>query len=240
MAFLQRTLDDAAARDCGRCDRCAGPWIDADVPEEALGSARSTLDRAGVDLDPRAQWPTGMDRLGVPVRGRIPAGEAMSPGRALARVTDLGWGPRVRELLATDQPVPEAAVRACVRVLAEWGWTTRPVGIVTVPSRSRPTLVTSLAEQLGQIGRLPVLGSLEPVDGGPVGEPGGNSAYRLSGVWERLVVGPQLARALAEVRGPVLLVDDVAHSRWTLTVAARALRQAGVEEVLPFVLGLDG
>ncbi|WP_240312572.1 RecQ family ATP-dependent DNA helicase [Janibacter anophelis] len=240
MAFLQRTLDDASARDCGRCDRCAGPWIDADVPEEALGSARSTLDRAGVDLDPRAQWPTGMDRLGVPVKGRIPAGEAMSPGRALARVTDLGWGPRVRELLATDQPVPDAAVRACVRVLAEWGWTTRPVGIVTVPSRSRPTLVTSLAEQLGQIGRLPVLGSLEPVDGGPVGEPGGNSAYRLSGVWERLVVGPQLAQALAQVRGPVLLVDDVAHSRWTLTVAARALRQAGVEEVLPFVLGLDG
>ncbi|CAM4040562.1 RecQ family ATP-dependent DNA helicase [Janibacter anophelis] len=240
MAFLQRTLDDGSARDCGRCDRCAGPWIDADVPEEALGSARSTLDRAGVDLDPRAQWPTGMDRLGVPVRGRIPAGEAMSPGRALARVTDLGWGPRVRELLATNQPVPEAAVRACVRVLAEWGWTTRPVGIVTVPSRSRPTLITSLAEQLGQVGRLPVLGSLEPVDGGPVGEPGGNSAYRLSGVWERLVVGPQLARALAEVRGPVLLVDDVAHSRWTLTVAARALRQAGVEEVLPFVLGLDG
>ncbi|WP_435199337.1 RecQ family ATP-dependent DNA helicase [Janibacter sp. GS2] len=240
MAFLQRTLDDPSAQDCGRCDRCAGPWIDADVGDEALGSARSTLDRAGVDLDPRAQWPAGMDRLGVPVKGKIPPDEGMSPGRALARVTDLGWGPRVRELLAEDQPVPESTVRAVVRVLAEWGWGTRPAGIVVIPSRSRPTLVSSLAEQLGQIGHLPVLGSLDLVDGGPIGEPGGNSAYRLSGVWERLEVGPELAGALPGLSGPVLLVDDVAHSRWTLTVAARALRRAGAAEVLPFVLGLDG
>src|SRR5699024_1344287 len=154
-----------------------------------------------------------------------PADEALSAGRALARVTDLGWGPRVRELLAADQPVPETTVRAVVRVLAEWGWATRPVGIVTVPSRSRPTLVTSLAEQLGQIGRLPVLGALDLVDGGPIGEPGGNSAYRLAGVWERLVVGQELGAALAGVTGPVLLLDDVAHSRWTLTVAGRALRR---------------
>lgn len=240
MAFLQRTLDDASARDCGRCDRCAGPWIDAEVADDALGSARSTLDRAGVDLDPRAQWPSGMDRLGVPVKGRIPADEAMSPGRALARVTDLGWGPRLRELLSEDQPVPDQVVRAVVRVLAEWGWQTRPAGIVVVPSRSRPTLVTSLADQLGQIGRLPVLGALTPVDGGPVGEPGGNSAYRLAGVWERLTVDPELAHQLPGLTGPVLLVDDVVHSRWTMTTAARALRRAGAREVLPFALAVDG
>ena len=240
MAFLQRTLDDASARDCGRCDRCAGPWIDAEVADDALGSARSTLDRTGVDLDPRAQWPSGMDRLGVPVKGRIPADEAMSPGRALARVTDLGWGPRLRELLSEDQPVPDQVVRAVVRVLAEWGWQTRPAGIVVVPSRSRPTLVTSLADHLGQIGRLPVLGALTPVDGGPVGEPGGNSAYRLAGVWERLTVDPELAHQLPGLTGPVLLVDDVVHSRWTMTTAARALRRAGAREVLPFALAVDG
>lgn len=240
MAFLQRTLDDASARDCGRCDRCAGPWIDAEVADDALGSARSTLDRTGVDLDPRAQWPSGMDRLGVPVKGRIPADEAMSPGRALARVTDLGWGPRLRELLSEDQPVPDQVVRAVVRVLAEWGWQTRPAGIVVVPSRSRPTLVTSLADQLGQIGRLPVLGALTPGDGGPVGEPGGNSAYRLAGVWERLTVDPELAQQLPGLTGPVLLVDDVVHSRWTMTTAARALRRAGAREVLPFALAVDG
>ena len=239
MAYLQRALDDPSAGDCGRCDRCAGPWIGSDVDEASLEGARSTLQRAGVDLDPRAQWPTGMDRLGVPVKGKIPAEAAMSPGRALARVTDLGWGQRVRQLLAEDGEVPAPVVQAVVGVLAGWGWQQRPVGVVSVPSRSRPALVGSLAAQISQIGRLPLLGSLELVDGGPTGKPGGNSAYRLAGVWERLVVGEELRSALAGASGPVLLVDDVAHSRWTLTVAARALRQAGADEVLPFVLGLD-
>jgi ATP-dependent DNA helicase RecQ len=36
--------------------------------------------------------------------------------------------------------------------------------------------------------------------------------------------------------GPVLLVDDVTDSGWTLTMAARVLRRAGVSEVLPFAL----
>jgi ATP-dependent DNA helicase RecQ len=37
----------------------------------------------------------------------------------------------------------------------------------------------------------------------------------------------------------VLLVDDLASSRWTLTVAAQVLRHAGAPGVLPFVLALE-
>ena len=241
MAFLQGCLDDDTAAPCGRCDVCAGPWFPEDVPDAVVTGAAERLGRVGVDLEPRTQWPTGMDRLGVPVRGRIPAEESMSGGRALARLTDLGWGRRLHDVVrADDAPVPADVLRACVRVLAEWGWSQRPVAVVSVPSRRRPTLVRSLAAALGEIGRLPVLGELTPVDGGPAGEPGGNSAFRLSGVWERLTVGPALADDLTGSRGPVLLVDDVVHSRWTLTVAARELRRAGAEGVLPFALAVDG
>jgi ATP-dependent DNA helicase RecQ len=38
----------------------------------------------------------------------------------------------------------------------------------------------------------------------------------------------------------VLLVDDLADSRWTLTVAARLLRQGGAPAVLPFTLAAVG
>jgi ATP-dependent DNA helicase RecQ len=48
-----------------------------------------------------------------------------------------------------------------------------------------------------------------------------------------------MREALEELDGPVLLVDDIADSRWTLTVAARALRHAGAPSVLPLVLALD-
>ncbi len=241
MAFLQRALDDPTARDCGRCDNCAGPWYSTDVPEDAVGTARATLDRPGVVIDSRAQWPTGMDRLGVPVKGRISADEAMAPGRALARLSDLGWGGRLRDLLAgPDGPVPPELVRAVVPVLAEWDWAERPVAVVAMPSRRHPQLVASLATEIARLGRLGDLGTLEYTDGGPTGEPGGNSAFRLAGVWDRIGVGQAQRASLAAIAGPVLLVDDTVDSRWTLTVAARALRLAGAPAVLPLTLAMVG
>ncbi|HET8986881.1 MAG TPA: recombinase RecQ, partial [Humibacillus sp.] len=147
---------------------------------------------------------------------------------------------RLRELLREDAPAAPELLRACVPVLAEWPWSQRPVAVVSVPSRTHPVLVQSLAEGLATIGRLPVLGSLDLAHGGPTGDAGGNSAFRLAGVWERLVVGADLAAALAALDGPVLLVDDLVSSRWTLTVAGRALRQAGARGVLPFALAVDG
>lgn len=242
MAFLQQQLDDETAAPCGRCDVCAGPWYPTTVPTEVRQSAGAAIRRVGVQVDPRTTWPTGMGRLGVPVQGRIPAQEQVAPGRAVARLTDLGWGQRLRGLLedeAEDRPADDELVRACVDVLAGWGWQVRPAAVVTVPSRRRGRLVASVAEQIGALGRLPVLGSLVAVDGGPVGARGGNSAFRLAGVWDRFEVPPDMA---AEVRrlapAPVLLVDDLVDSRWTLTVAGRLLRVAGAGGVLPFALAV--
>ncbi|GAT72392.1 ATP-dependent DNA helicase [Microbacterium sp. HM58-2] len=238
MEFLQRSLDDDTAVPCGRCDNCAGAWFPRDIDETATATAAESLDRVGVPLEARRAWPTGADRLGVPVRGRIPPEEQAAEGRALARLTDLGWGGTLRELFAAgapDRPVPPQLLTACVRVLAGWGWAQRPVAVVAVPSRSRPLLVDSLARGIAEIGRLPYLGELAHLGGGPSGQPGGNSAFRIAGLWERFS-----ADGLAVPDGPVLLVDDQADSRWTLTIAARALRQAGATEVLPFVLALRG
>ena len=257
MEFLQECLDDPSAEPCGRCDRCAAAWFPTEVPTEAVGAARERLGAVGVLVEPRGQWPTGMPRLGVEVKGKISPEEQAGPGRALARLSDLGWGQRLRSVLdagtsrvadpddpdqemTPGQPVPDDVVRAVVQVLAGWGWTTRPVGVVAMPSRRRPAVVGSLAEQISQIGRLPLLGTLGLAHGGPVGEPGGNSAFRLANVWDRLAVGSELAGALQDARGPVLLVDDVVDSRWTMTVAARALRRAGAEAVLPLALAIDG
>ena len=252
MEFLQRALDDDTAVACGRCDNCTTAWFPGDVRPEMASAAAASLDRVGVALEPRAQWPTGVASLGVNVRGNIPAGERMLPGRALARLTDLGWGGPLRDLFATrtsdaqgsdaqgtDAPASPALIQACIRVLAEWGWDERPAAVVSVPSRRHPLLVGSVARAFADAGRLPWLGSLDLVNGGPTGTAGGNSAYRLANVWDRFAVGPELATALDEVRGrPILLVDDLADSRWTLTVAGRLLRRQGVESVLPFALAL--
>lgn len=238
MAFLQRSLDDDTAAPCGRCDTCAGAWFATEIAATAVDTAAGAIDRVGVPIEPRKQWPTGADRLGVPAKGRIPAGEQAAEGRALARLTDLGWGNALRSLLAAgtaDAPVPAPVLAGCVRVLAEWRWAERPVAVIAMPSRRHPLLVDSVARGLADVGRLPYLGALEPVGGGPTGEPGGNSAFRVAGVWDRFG-----AAGLDVPDGPVLLVDDLADSRWTLTVAARTLRLAGASAVLPFALALRG
>ncbi|WP_255470783.1 ATP-dependent DNA helicase RecQ [Pseudarthrobacter sp. B4EP4b] len=254
MEYITSVLDDETAAPCGRCDNCAGRWFPAEIAEAATEAASQTLSRAGGVLEARLQWPSGMDRLGVPVKGKLKPGEGLAEGRVLARLTDLGWGGALRELFAAgaeDRPVDPGMLQACVQVLKEWGagdsrtpgWSGvgRPAAIVSIPSRSKPQLVESLARGISEIGRIPYLGGLEFAHGGPTGGRGGNSAYRLAGVWDRLVPGPELEAALGGLNGQtVMLIDDLADSRWTLTVAGRALRQAGAGAVLPLVLAQAG
>ena len=243
MEMLRHDLDDPGAEPCGRCDECAGPWFPTTVSEHATAAARAALDRPGVDLEERTTWPTGMAALGIDVKGRIAESEQAMTGRAIARLSDVGWGTRLRELLgpgSTDRQAPTRVITAVVDVLKAWGWAHRPVAVVAMPSRSRPQLVASVAEGIARIGKLPLLGSLAYDSGEPTHGRGGNSAHRLAGVWDRVVVPDDVAGELVALDGPVLLVDDVADSRWTITVAARALRRAGAANVLPFVLALDG
>ena len=93
--------------------------------------------------------------------------------------------------------------------------------------------MASLAERISTIGRLPLLGHLDVRD---TGERQANSARRLAQVWRALEVGPTLAERLSTVDGPVLVVDDRLDTGWTMTVAAKLLRDAGAPSVLPFAL----
>ncbi|MFF9509626.1 RecQ family ATP-dependent DNA helicase [Streptomyces sp. NPDC014724] len=256
MEFLRRQLDDEGAAPCGRCDNCAGAWADPAVSTETLTGATKELDRPGVEVEPRRMWPTGMPALGIDLKGRIPAKELCSTGRALGRLSDIGWGNRLRPLLAEntpDGPVPDDVLRAAVAVLADWarssgGWapnvpdaSARPVGVVAVPSLTRPQLVGSLARGIATTGRLPFLGTLTYTDpSGAHAARRSNSAQRLRALSGSFAVSEELADALASSPGPVLLVDDSTESGWTLAVAARLLRQAGSEQVLPLVLAAAG
>jgi len=112
--------------------------------------------------------------------------------------------------------------------------------VAWVPSVGRPRLVESLATGIAAAGRLEALGPLALTDPSEPRRGSTNSAYRVRDVWRRLAVPPEMAARLASLEGPVLLVDDFVDSRWTLTVAARLLRRAGADAVLPFALAMAG
>ena len=107
----------------------------------------------------RPRWPTSASTS----RARSP--RRALEGRAVARLTDLGYGQALRELFAPgapDGPVPVPLVRAVVEVLGDWQ---PPVdGIVVVESATRPLLTADLADGLSRYLRVPILGRFAIVD----------------------------------------------------------------------------
>jgi ATP-dependent DNA helicase RecQ len=228
--FLRRHLDDDTAVPCGRCDNCSGEHRSAQVSTDAVAAARDRLHRPGVAVEPRKMWPTGLGELGL--SGRVAVGVAAGEGRTLGRLTDIGWGPRLRDLLAgPDGPVPDDVFAALIEVLRVWDWPQRPTSVVSIASASHPNLVGSLAQRLAQVGRLTYLGEASYGNGGGPGRQH-NSAQRVRALWRtfpaELSIGP--------CDGPVLLVDDLIDTGWTMTVVTARLRAAGASAVLPFAL----
>ncbi|MFG2063160.1 DEAD/DEAH box helicase [Micromonospora sp. NPDC048871] len=244
LRYLRECLDDAEATDCGRCDRCAEPLFTSEVSPAALTAAQNFLGRPGVQIVPKKLWPTGLAAVGVPLKGRIAPTEQALPGRAVGRLSDLGWGDRLRGLVGPgtpDGPVPDDVVAAVIEVLKAWAhgddpWPSRPVGVVAMDSTTHPLLITSLAERIAAVGRMPLLGRVTVAT--PPGAARGNSAQRVRALHGTLTVPAPLATALADLTGPVLLVDDLVETGWTLTLAARELRRANAPAVLPLTLAL--
>jgi ATP-dependent DNA helicase RecQ len=235
MSFLRAQLDDPfldGDERCGRCDNCTGVRLRADVDTGDVERTRTMLMRPGVELAPRKQWPSGMAKLGVALSGRITDGA--ETGRVVGRLTDLGWGARLRALLSgPDVEAPAEVVEAAVRVLASWDWAVRPTTVLALDSQRHPLLVSSLARRLAELGRLTDAGVLpyspqrRPVNAA-------NSAYRVAALvdsWSS--PNPEMIRSSD---GPILLVDDLVDTGWTMTMAARAVRAAGASAVLPFAL----
>jgi ATP-dependent DNA helicase RecQ len=202
-----------------------------DDPDEA----GERLSRPGVTLDPRRMWPTALANLGLDLKGKIADGA--EPGRAVARLTDLGHGQALRALFREDTPdgpVPPGLAQAVMDVMKDWApdWKTRPDAIVVVESATRPTLGRDLADGLSRVMQIPIVGTWAIRDGSVPPRAGqSNSAQRVAAVRRRGGLDAQVPPGAT-----VLLVDDQVASGWTLTVAATAIREAGAAAVLPLVL----
>jgi ATP-dependent DNA helicase RecQ len=225
MEVLTEALDDPAAGPCRRCSVCTGelPRPGARPSPERVAAARRHLRGRRHLLEPRKLWPAGGPR-----RGRI---VGVAPGRAVAFADDPAWRELTAELAGPDgEPTAELA-EALVDVLRRWSreWDERPVAIVPMPSRSCPRRVRGMAEHLAAVGRLPLVDAVRATGRPPPAEVA--SGVRVRHLVDGLSVDPD-ARLPA---GPVLLVDDVLRTGWTVTVAAALLHDAGTGPVLPLV-----
>jgi ATP-dependent DNA helicase RecQ len=161
----------------------------------------------------------------------------------VARLSDAGWGERLSELLdsSNDGVIPPSITEGANRVLADWLATgcPHPSAIVVVPSRKRPHLLASFAEGIARQLGLPLLGTLE-ANHTTTGGGRANSPRRVAALHAAFSTPPLIAAQCGELAGPILLLDDTIDSGWTMTLAARALRIAGANEVMPFALASTG
>ena len=227
MAFLQQALDDPGSGLCGRCSVCTGILPPpGERPSAARAAAvRTFLRGQDVVLQPRKLWPSGMKAR----KGKI--GIAIAPGRALAYADDPAWSDALAGVDRFDGPLSGELADGIVALLQRWrdAWPAAPVAVVAVPSRRRAQRVQSLAELVADELAVPVLAVL--TQGGPPAPAGVASIARA----EALVAGLSVVAPLPRP-GPVLLVDDLYRTGWTMTVAGVLLAQAGATAVWPLAL----
>ncbi len=231
LRYLREQLDDPAATDCGRCDNCTGTSVTAEVAADATAAAQRFLRGAPVVLEPRKQWPRGLDDRS----GNIAVDRRAQEGRALAFGNDPGWSEVIAGLFrSADAPPDDDVVRGVAAALKAWPWAQRPTWVTWVPSRTRPQLVQGLAERLAQLGKLTPIDAVRRVraDAPPQSQME-NSATQAANVLGAFQVAVPTGGFPA---GPGLLLDDSLRSGWTMTVVAEALLDAGAQQVLPFVL----
>ncbi|HEU4868841.1 MAG TPA: RecQ family ATP-dependent DNA helicase [Actinomycetota bacterium] len=226
MEFLERQLDDPEAGPCGVCMNCAGSSLSVEVDPDLVREAAEYLRQRPLEIEPRKQWPSGTGLRS----GKIRVEERLETGRALGEWGDGGWGSLVRKGKYSDGAFHDALVEASVRLIRAWGPRPAPEWVTFVPSLTRDTLVAGFAERLAGALGLPLHPVVAKVAGNRPQKEMQNSAQQYRNVADAFRVSGEVPG------GPVLLVDDVFDSRWTLTVIGVKLRESGSGPVFPFAL----
>lgn len=230
MGFLIGALDG----DPGAVTGPTLPPLPTTVDNELIKAAVAFLRRTSLPIEPRRRWPDG----GMPrydVRGAIaPACQANS-GKALCVWGDAGWGRVVRDNRYQDGHFSDQLVQACAEMIAQWQPNPAPEWVTAIPSLKHPEIVPSFARRLADYLGLPFYQVLVKTEDRPEQKTMANSSQQARNLDGSLGLVDQPIP-----RGPVLLVDDIVNSRWTLTVAAWLLRKAGSGEVWPVALSQTG
>ncbi len=210
------------------------PPLPTDVDETLVRAAVEFLCRTSLPSEPRKKWPDGgMPHYGV--KGFIAAGHQAQSGKALCVWGDAGWGGLVRRGKYHDGRFADDLVGACVEMIREWSPQPEPTWVTCVPSLRHPDLVPDFARRLADALGLPFHMVIAKTDNRPEQKTMANSTQQA-----RNIDGSLALNGEPVPHGPVILVDDMVDSRWTLTVAAWLLRSNGSGEVFPMALSQTG
>ena len=222
MRLLRGYLDDHDPEPCGICDNCTGVSLDRSFDPDTVQQAIDFLRKSERRIEPRKQFPDSK---------RIAAEHRLEEGRALTRWGDGGWGRLVRTGKQQDGRFDDRLVAAARDLIRDrWQPDLGPEWVTFVPSLRRPELVPNFASRLAQSLGLACEDVVVKVRHTEPQKTMQNSQQQYRNIWDAFEIRGEVPS------GPVLLVDDMVDSRWTLTVVGSVLRQAGSGPVLPLAL----
>ncbi len=229
MEFLAKALDDGNPRACGKCASCQGGPIIPTGFQSKISEADKFLRESEFAIESRIRIPG--DSLGeYGFKGNLHSSLRAETGRVFSRWGDLVWGKEVEDGKDAGR-FSDTLVEVVAEMITQ-RWQPEPAAkwVTCVPSLKRPELVHDFAKRLAQKLGLSFYAVVEKVkDNDPQKFQQNNfhQCKNLDGVF----------RIQGDVpKEPVLLIDDIVDSRWTLTVVAALLRQADSGPVFPLAL----
>ena len=204
--------------------------LSEDFPKDKLREANIFLKRYHLPINPRKQWPNGGLKHSNN-HGKIAKSYQASSGKVLSLLGDVGLGDLVNVGKNQQQYFSDELIDACVVMFKEWAPQPAPTWVTCVPSLRNPTLVPDFAKRLAQALNLSFRVAIEKIDSRPEQNKFNNSFQQARNVDGSLA--PIRDQILSS---PVLLVDDVILSGWTLTISSWLLRINGSGEVWPLAL----
>jgi len=228
MEFLVRALDG----DPGRIQTPNFAPLSATTEEGLVREAAAFPRRTSLPIEPRKKWPPGgLASLDLRGNTNIAPERNMQPGKALCVWGDAGWGELVRRGKYHDRRFADDLVSACAALMRQWSPQPPPTWVTFIPSRRHPSLVPDFARRLAAALNLRFHGVLEKTDDRPEQKTMANSSQQA-----RNIDGSLAVRMKVLPPEPVLLVDDMVDSKWTLTIAAYLLTSHGSGPVYPLAL----
>ena len=223
---------------------CAGQTQRHEIPRQTILEAVEFLRGDEIVIETRKQWPAAAlaeiqkvipDGLSLTQQGKpslkIPEELRPQQGRALSIYGDAGWGRAVADGKYGTKHFSDELAQATARLVRErWRPEPFPEWITCVPSHRQPTLVSDFAMRLAatlNIPFLPLISKLRETEPQKSMENSTQQVRNLLGAFS-------VQRGI--LKSPVLLVDDVIDSGWTITMIAALLRLKGSGPVFPLVL----
>lgn len=229
MRFISAALDDPTfTKSCGRCQNCLQRRPSYIPPVEIIEEASRFL-RQGetIIFKPRKLFPRGISDS---IKGKITHPNKV--GVALCLYHDQGWGELVRLGKYRDNHYSHELVTASALLLSDHflSLESPPEWVCAVPSRRHPNLVPDFSRSLAEALDLPYLEVVRSFDVRPQQKTMHNNRQQFANVAEHFEIVNHIPDT------PVLLVDDMIDSGWTLTVIGYLLREHGSGDVHPFAL----